>query len=106
MLLVLLGYVLFRSNTMTRAVGYFGAMFGLTGNSAADITVLEALKNHGSALVLCAIGSMPVVGRLESGLGRIGTSEAVKNAVCLVLLLLSAAYIVSSSYNPFIYFAF
>lgn len=106
MILVLLGYVLFRSNTMTRAVGYFGAMFGLTGNSAADITVLEALKNHGSALLLCAIGSMPVVGRLESGLGRIGTSEAVKNAVCLVLLLLSAAYIVSSSYNPFIYFAF
>ncbi len=106
MILVLLGYVLFRSNTMTRAVGYFGAMFGLTGNSAADITVLEALKNHGSALVLCAIGSMPVVGWLESGLGRIGTSEAVKNAVCLVLLLLSAAYIVSSSYNPFIYFAF
>ena len=106
MILVLLGYVLFRSNTMARAVAYFGAMFGLTGNVAADLTVLEALKNHGSALVLCAVASLPVVNWLQTGLGRIGTSEAVKNAVCLVLLLLSAAYIVSSSYNPFIYFAF
>ena len=106
MILVLLGYVLFRSNTMARAVAYFGAMFGLTGNAAADITVLEALKNHGSALVLCAVASVPVVNRLQTGLGRIGASEAVKNAVCLALLLLSAAYIVSSSYNPFIYFAF
>ncbi len=106
MILVLLGYVLFRSNTMTRAVGYFGAMFGLTGNAAADITVLEALKNHGSALIVCAVASTPVVGWLQTKLGRIGTSETVKTAVCMVLLLLSAAYIVSSSYNPFIYFAF
>lgn len=106
MFLVLLGYVLFRSNTMTRAVGYFGAMFGLTGNAAADITVLEALQNHGSALIVCAVASTPVVGWLQTKLGRIGASETVKTAVCMVLLLLSAAYIVSSSYNPFIYFAF
>ena len=29
-----------------------------------------------------------------------------RTKLCLVLLILSAAYIVSSSYNPFIYFAF
>ncbi len=106
MILVLLGYVLFRSNTMARAVSYFGAMFGLTENAAADLTVLEALKNHGTALVLCAVGSTPVLNWIQPKLGRIGASEAVKNGLCLVLLLLSAAYIVSSSYNPFIYFAF
>lgn len=36
MILVLLGYVLFRSTSMHRALEYFGAMFGLTGNAAAD----------------------------------------------------------------------
>ncbi len=106
MTLVLLGYVLFRSSSMHRAVGYFGAMFGLTGSAAVDAAALDALKNHASALLLCAIGSTPVIGYLQRKLGRLGSSDMVKNAACLVLLILSAAYIVSSSYNPFIYFAF
>lgn len=55
-------------------------------------------------LVLCAVGSTPIVGFVQKKLGRLGSSETVKNVTCLVLL--SAAYIVSSSYNPFIYFAF
>ena len=106
MTLVLLGYVLFRSNTMTRAVGYFGAMFGLTGNLAVDSLAMESLRNHASALLLCAVGSTPVVGYVQRKLGKVGSSETLKNALCLLLLILSAAYIVSSSYNPFIYFAF
>ena len=106
MTLVLLGYVLFRSTSMSRAMGFFGSMFGLTGNAVVDAAALDALKNHASALLLCAVGSTPVVGWMQQKLGRLGTSELVKNALCLVLLLLSAAYIVSSSYNPFIYFAF
>lgn len=106
MVLVLLGYVLFRSASVSQAIGYFGAMFGLAGNGAVDAVARQALQNHASALVLCAIGSTPVVGWLQGKLGRLGSSEAVKNGACLVLLVLAAAYIVSSTYNPFIYFAF
>ena len=106
LVLVLLGYVLFRSTSMPRAVRYFGAMFGLTGNAAIDATAMTAMKNHASALALCAIGSTPVIPWLQRRLGKLGNSDLVKNAVCFVLLVLSAAWIVSSSYNPFIYFAF
>ena len=38
--------------------------------------------------------------------GYKGLISGLLFVVALVLLLLSAAYIVSSSYNPFIYFAF
>ena len=106
MVLVLLGYVLFRSSTITRAVSYFGAMFGLTGNAALDPMVLEAVKNHASALIVCAVASVPVIPYLQKKLHWVGDAELVQNAACLILLILSAAYIVSSSYNPFIYFAF
>lgn len=106
MFLVLLGYVLFRASTIGSAIGYFGAMFGLTGNAAVDAAAMDALSNHASALLLCAIGSTPFVGWMQKKLGRLGSSELVKNIACLMLLILSAAYIVSSSYNPFIYFAF
>ena len=106
MALVLIGYVLFRSTTISRAVSYFGAMFGLTGNALVDATVLEALQNHASALALCAVASVPVVGFVQRKCSRIASSEILKTALCVLLLVLSAAYIVSSSYNPFIYFAF
>lgn len=106
MVLVLLGYVLFRSTSVHQAIGYFGAMFGLTGGGAVDAAARSALANHASALVLCAVGSTPVIGWFQKKTGCFGSSELVKNLACLVLLLLSAAYIVSSSYNPFIYFAF
>lgn len=106
MVLVLLGYVLFRSSTLSGAVGYFSAMFGLAKNPGVDAAALDALRNHASALILCAIGSVPVVGYLQKKLGRLGASDLVKDVLCLLLLLVSTAYIVSSSYNPFIYFAF
>lgn len=106
MFLVLLGYVLFRSTSISRAVAFFGSMFGLAGNAAVDTAALDALRNHASALILCAVASTPILSRLQKKLGVFGSSEAVKNGICLVLLVLSAAYIVSSSYNPFIYFAF
>ena len=106
MFLVLLGYVLFRSNTMGRATELFGAMFGLTGNAAGDTAVLTALRDHGSALVLCAIGSTPIIRWLHGKFGHLDPYDIVKNGLSLILLVLSAAYIVSSSYNPFIYFAF
>lgn len=105
MVLVLLGYVLFRSTSLSRAGSYFAAMAGLSG-ALLDGAAVEALKNHGSILLLCAIGSTPVIPFLQTYLGKFGRSEAVKTAATMVLLLLSAACIVSSSYNPFIYFAF
>lgn len=103
MVLVLMGYVLFRSTSLSRAGAYFGAMLGLTGNAAGDAAALTALKNHGSALILCALFSAPVVPYLEK---KLHPGEWVKTALTMALLLLSGAYIVSSSYNPFIYFAF
>lgn len=106
MFLVLLGYVLFRSVTMTKAVSYFSAMFGLAGNVLVDGAAVDALRNHASALLLCAVASTPVVGFVQKKLGRLGDSELLKQLACFLLLILSAAYIVSSSYNPFIYFAF
>lgn len=106
MLLVLLGYVLFRSATLDRAAAYYGAMFGLAGNAAVDASAVFALGNHASMLLLCAVFSTPVVGWLQRRFGGVFSSEVTKNIVCLLLLILSAAYIVSTSYNPFIYFQF
>lgn len=106
MILVLLGYVLFRSTTLHRATAYFRALFGLSEAGAMDAQVWTALKNHAVVLILCTVGSTPIMGWLSKKLEPCPFSEALQNTACLVLLILSASYIVSSSYNPFIYFAF
>ena len=106
MLLVLLGYVLFRSVTLGAAVDYYRAMFALAGNALTDPSAGFALRNHASVLVLCAVSSTPILGFLQHRFGGLFVSETVKNIACMLLLILSTAYIVSSSYNPFIYFAF
>ncbi len=106
MVLVLLGYVLFRSSTLQQAGGYFGAMFGLTGNALMDFSVIEALRNHATVLILCVLGSTPLVHWCNQKLGEKPGAELIRNGACMILLILSSAYIVSSTYNPFIYFAF
>ncbi len=106
MVLVLLGYVLFRSVTLENAAAYYSAMFGLAGNALTDASTAFALRSHASVLVLCAVCSTPVIGWLQHKSRRAVPSETVKSVLCTLLLILSAAYIVSSSYNPFIYFAF
>ena len=106
MVLVLLGYVLFRSVTLGKATAYYSALFGLAGNAAVDAAAAVALRDHGSMLLLCALLSTPVVGWLQSRWPAVFSAELTKNVVCLLLLILSAAYIVSTSYNPFIYFRF
>jgi len=106
MLLVLLGYVLFRSVTLGKAAAYYSSLFGLAGNPVLDAAAGTALRNHASMLLLCALFSTPVIPWLQRKFGGVFASEVTKNIACLLLLLLSAAYIVSSTYNPFIYFAF
>lgn len=105
-LLVLLGYVLFRSSSLSRAAEYYSALFGLAGNAATDSEAWFALCQHASILALCALFSTPVLRWAGKKIGGVFASETARNTVCFLLLVLSAAYIVSSSYNPFIYFAF
>lgn len=105
-LLVLLGYVLFRSATLSRAVQYYSAMFGLAGNAAIDSDASFFFRQYAPILTLCAVFSTPMLDWLRDRVGGVFMSETVKSVVCFLLLVLSAAYIVSSSYNPFIYFTF
>ena len=53
-----------------------------------------------------AEGNNPVPRQIQTEQKSVRVGAAVKNAVCGVIFLAAVACIVSSSYNPFIYFAF
>lgn len=105
--LVLFGWVLFETNTVTDSVDYFKAMLGLNG-IIADSTSLYAVVNYGIILVVCAVGSTSFVKWAGKFFGKLKIDFTVvaKPFIILGIMLLSLAYLVSDGYNPFLYFRF
>ncbi|MDL2358284.1 MAG: MBOAT family protein [Pseudomonadota bacterium] len=111
LLAVMLGWVLFRADSVGQAWSYWGAMFGLGGLDGA----VHPWQRYGGPSELTALGfgltlailpafvtkPLPGAAKLASGLRRAGTSAAL--AVGFALSVLSLA---SNTYNPFIYFRF
>ena len=105
LLAVLLGWVLFASPTLPHAAGYFAALVR-PGDSAACGEALYWLRQYlpqWAACLLCALPLAPALAR------RFGTRRwygPVTALLCAGLLFLSLLRVLSSSFNPFIYFRF
>ncbi len=104
---VLMGWVLFRAESVTDAISYMGNMFGFKTNGFADAIFLQNLKQIGFWLIFGVLFSTPFVKKLGTKLPQNNIVLNLLYCVAVVLLfIVSTASIVSSSYNPFIYFNF
>jgi alginate O-acetyltransferase complex protein AlgI len=123
-LLVMVGWVFFRSLTLSDAGAYLGALFGL-GSGNSDV-YYPGLYLHGQALAALAvgiIGSFPVVpalsrawqGRLSAfrtGEGRLMRAvfifggAVLENAVAAALFLGAVLALIGGTFHPFIYARF
>ena len=84
---------------------YLGAMFGFAGGGAFDGAFFYYLRSYLPTLVLACAASTP----LAAGLWRRLPERVWKAALPVLLLcvlLLSTAYLVDATYNPFLYFRF
>ena len=109
LLVVLLGWVLFRYSDL-RVVGTIvRGMFGANGNPLSSFTALTLGKNKLFLLLASAIGCTPLIRwigtKLDARGGRIWPTLRY-GVIPAALLLLSTAALVGDSYNPFIYFQF
>ena len=98
-LLVIIGWVLFFSDSLVDAISYIGTMFGSTGVWA-DRTGLFYLAGYGLIIVT---GFISAYVRPRE---KYKSSMALRWIVCILLAVLSVAFLVSESYNPFLYFRF
>ena len=102
---VIVGWVLFDLDSLSQVGGYLKGMFGLSGAGLYDGAALYYLGAYLPTLVILALASTPLAVRLWEKLPR----RAVQIALPVVLLLgltISTAYLVDSTYNPFLYFNF
>ena len=108
MLAVVISWVLFRSVDLPQAWAYLGAMFGQTTGLAQDGQVAYYLLEYWPEWLLA---SLPVKGWLQEKLkqgGNLGQTILIWAPKGLALGLLGLSYLklVTSSFNPFIYFQF
>lgn len=117
LLVVMIGWVFFRADTLTDAVAFLKAMFGLGAAAPTPYAVAFYLTPElWLALATGAIGSMPLVPRIAGwrdrtlgGMPRPAaawTFALATTSTLLVLLVASVMQIAARTYNPFIYFRF
>jgi D-alanyl-lipoteichoic acid acyltransferase DltB (MBOAT superfamily) len=104
-LVVVIAFVIFRADNMHAAFIYLGNMFGVGATGLWDLVVIDYLKATAFVLIISCIGTTPLVKNLFAKLQ--GTKFQFIESVWMVLLfVLSLLQVVSSTYNPFIYFNF
>ena len=113
LILIVLGWVIFGLTDFSQMATYIACMFG--GASALlDGDFLYLATSRIWLLLFCAIGSTPLVKcvceriavRLAAARGGETLLGVLESAVLLAVFALSIAFLVSGSYNPFLYFRF
>ena len=117
LLVVMVGWVFFRADSLPGALAFLNAMAGARATAPSTYTIGWYLTPElWIALVAGVIGSMPVVPALAAwrdraaengGAGGFAALSAPLNTAALMALLVaSVMQIAARTYNPFIYFRF
>ena len=103
---VLIGWVIFRAESIGDAVSYIGSMFGMNGNAFADGLFTGWFTQNFILICIGAVLSTPVFKILSQKTQNRNLIDCIRAVVLIGLFILSVANLLSSSYNPFIYFNF
>lgn len=106
MFFVVLGWVLFRSDSILGALSYIKSMFGLNGNALSDGMFTGFFAQNAILLAVGVVLSTPLFKTIKERTAASEAAEYLRAAGLIILFVLSVASLVSSSYNPFIYFNF
>ncbi|HHX57054.1 MAG TPA: MBOAT family protein [Clostridiales bacterium] len=108
-LAVLFGWVLFETNTLTDAVRYTKAMFGGTGVGIDSISLYQ-LSSYFIVMIICIFASTDLFKTFILGVKENKITLKAFNislpVIQVVIMILCTAYLVDSTYNPFLYFRF
>ena len=106
-LIVFLGWILFRFTDIRLGWTVVKGLFGLNGNAASDFLSFTMLENNLFLLLISAVACTPLPKAVSDRLAAYGVWAGCRKALFpIVLLLLSTCALVGESYNPFLYFQF
>lgn len=106
MFFVIIGWVFFRSDSISKALIYIGYMFGKGKLSAFDPNFIGYISQYGFMMAVGAVCSVPLFKNLWQKVNKNLFTDILHTVCLLGLFVLSLTSLISDSYNPFIYFNF
>lgn len=107
---ILIGWCIFAFDDINQVWTYLKTLFGLNGNSYWDTQTLYFLSSYGLLLAIMVISSTPMPKLIGNTLWkekRDTLAYGIATTIFMVIIfLLCVAFIINSSYNPFLYFRF
>ena len=110
LLSIIVSFVIFYGTKMSDLRNCLGGMIGLNRLPLISKEFLYYLRSYGVILLIGMIGTTPLIKILT---GRLAQNRLGKRTVTILepilligLMLLNTAYLVDSSFNPFLYFRF
>ena len=114
--LILISFVIFNAPDMHTAFRDIGMLFGVGGIPSVSAEAVYYLKSYGITILVAVIGCMPLIPMIKEKISVLADKSKsnvvntvfwiMKPVLLIVLMILSTAYLVDGSFNPFLYFRF
>ena len=108
LLALIFSFVIFNATDLPTAVMDMGSLFGMGGIPFYSKEAVYYGKSFAVLLVAAAVGSTPLIRimgeKIQMALPK--AAAVLKSLWLILLLVLSTAYLVDGSFNPFLYFRF
>ena len=106
LLLVLISWAIFAFDSIIQGIDYIKILFGYKNVQLFNNISIYLLYTNILLVVILGIGSTDIPKKIWCYASKRYNLVVVENFLLLVVLILSVAYLVDQSYNPFLYFRF
>lgn len=108
---VMIGWIIFKCEDMSYGLSYLKAMFGGFGAGLCNQQTIYLLGNYAVLFVLAILGSTTIPKKaagmlMGAGPKRTWAENTLRILFYAVIFVVSVAYLVDATYNPFLYFRF
>ena len=101
--LVFIGWMIFAFDDSKYLFGFIKA---LTSNKFVDSAFLYYFKNYFLILVIATLFSLPVYPKVKEKMNNSIFTSLLSISIYVILFIITLSYLVSDTYNPFLYFRF
>lgn len=106
--IVLISFIIFNSTTIDEAITTIKNLF--ISNSLINSGTIYYLKSYLPLILVSLIGATPLIKKIYTKLSKNKTLNKILNILepiyLIILLIIVTAYLIDSTYNPFLYFRF
>ena len=101
--LVFIGWMIFAFDDSKYLFGFIKA---ITSNKFVDSAFLYYFKNYFLILVIATLFSLPVYPKVKEKMNNTIFTSLLSISIYVILFIVTLSYLVSDTYNPFLYFRF